>query len=149
MVPIINQLLEKYAIEVLVISNQKPMLEITDYQFVKWSMEKEIEQLDKIDIGIMPLNDTIWEQGKCGFKALQYMALEKPTVVSDVGVNKKIVEHGKNGYLCRSEQDWIKYLSVLIENEALRKSMGKDGRQTVCTNYSVDSNAELFLSLFE
>jgi len=148
-IPIIEQLISKYTIEFLVISNQNPKLELDGYRFIKWNKTKEIEQLDKIDIGIMPLNDTVWEEGKCGFKALQYMALEKATVVSDVGVNKNIVDHELNGFLCQSDKEWMKYLSSLIENQKLRKSIGKQGRKIVIANYSVTSNTELFLSLFE
>ena len=149
MLPILKDLKDNYGIGIIIISNQKPDWVFDGYEFILWNKEGEIEQLDSIDIGIMPLDDTIWEHGKCGFKALQYMAMEKPAVVSNVGVNKKIVQHGKNGFLCKDSKDWIANLTQLILSEDLRTSMGKEGRKRVKENYSVRSNSALFLSLFE
>ena len=133
----------------MIISNQKPDWDVDDYNFIVWNKEKEIEQLDKIDIGIMPLDDSVWEKGKCGFKALQYMALGIPAVVSKVGINNNIIDHGINGFLCRNTEDWLRYLSDLISSESLRKSIGEQGRKKVIEFYSVQSNVDLFLSLFE
>ena len=148
-IPIIRKLIARYDIEFIVISNKDPGLELENFRFIPWSKTDEIQQLDSIDIGIMPLDNSIWEQGKCGFKALQYMALEKTAVVSNVGVNKQIIDHNKNGYLCNSEADWLEYLSRLINSENLRKSIGIQGRKKVEQGYSVASNKALFLSLFE
>ncbi|MCK5370526.1 MAG: glycosyltransferase family 4 protein, partial [Cyclobacteriaceae bacterium] len=139
----------RYSIHIIIISNQKPDWDFEDYEFVPWNKEKEIEQLDQIDIGIMPLNDSPWEEGKCGFKALQYMAMSKPTIVSNIGVNKTIIEHGVNGFLCDNANDWKKNLIDLITSESLRKSIGEQGMKKVIESYSVESNTELFLSLFE
>ena len=54
----------------------------------------------------MPMPDKVWAHGKCGFKALQYMALGIPAVVSNVGVNVDIVDHEVNGCLCETKEDW-------------------------------------------
>lgn len=139
----------KYDFEVLIISNEPPDWEFGHYQFEKWSIDSEIDLLNTIDIGIMPLEDTVWEQGKCGFKALQYMALEIPAVASAVGANRQIIDHEKNGFLCKNESEWTHYLSALIESESLRTKIGLEGRKKVEENYSVSSNSRLFLSLFE
>jgi glycosyltransferase involved in cell wall biosynthesis len=138
-----------YNFRLLIISNQKPDLEFGHYQFEKWSLGSEIDLLNSIDIGIMPLEDTVWEKGKCGFKALQYMALEIPTVASAVGANRQIIDHEKNGYLCTNESDWLHYLSKLMASDTLRKQIGKEGRKKVLENYSLSSNFRLFLSFFE
>ena len=147
--PVLNELKKKYDFSVCIISNQKPDWEYHDFEFVKWSLDNEIETLNGIDIGIMPLEDSVWELGKCGFKALQYMALEIPAVASSVGANNKIIDHGKNGFLCSHSDDWIKYLSQLLVSEVLRNTLGKAGRQKVLEHYSVDSNTGRFLGLFE
>lgn len=146
---ILKELDNRYSIKIMIISNQKPDWDFVNYDFIKWNKEKEIEQLDNIDIGIMPLDDSVWEKGKCGFKALQYMAMKKPAIVSNVGVNENIINHGLNGFLCNNPEDWLSYLTDLISSESLRKSMGEEGRKKVIESYSVQSNTDLFLSLFE
>ncbi len=133
----------------LVIADQPPALQLNRLTFVKWNAGTEVEDLLNMDIGIMPLPDDEWAKGKCGFKALQYMALQIPTVASPVGVNVEIIEHGKNGLLASSEEEWTLALQKLIEDKTLRDQLGKNGRETVIKSYSVVSNSSTFLSLFE
>ncbi len=149
-VPILKELELNFQFEFLVISNQAPdLIPLKNYKFVPWSKSTEIEDLIQFDIGIMPLTSDPWSEGKCGFKALQYMALEIPALVSAVGVNNTIVEHGNDGFICNSEDDWHRYLTILLEDRNLRKKMGHSGRKKVIENYSVSSNSGNFLSLFE
>lgn len=118
-----------------------------ELQGTKWNLASEIDDLQEIDIGIMPLPNNEWANGKCGFKGLQYMALEIPTIMSPIGVNTEIIEHSKNGFLAKTNEDWVKYLSLLIEAEGLRTSIGKEGRQTVIDRYSLESQKENYLSV--
>jgi len=136
-------------IRFVVIADRKPALSIASLHFVPWSIEREIPDLLTIDIGLMPLEDEEWSLGKCGLKVLQYMALQIPTVASSIGVNRSIIEHGTNGFLCDSPESWERSLILLIESERLRKQMGEAGRQTVLSKYSIEANQETFLSLFE
>jgi glycosyltransferase involved in cell wall biosynthesis len=132
----------------LVIADRKTVLKLTRLNFIPWNKETEASDLQKMDIGIMPLPDDEWAKGKCGFKALQYMAMEIPCVVSPVGVNTSIIEHGVNGFLGTSEKEWESYLRTLINDAGLRKNLGEAGRKRVVEQYSVKSNAENFLKLF-
>ena len=125
-------------------------------EFRKWNRETEIADLLEMDIGIMPLYDTDWERGKCGFKALQYMALEIPAVVSSVGVNTEIVEDGVNGFVCEAIKDtgtgkdylkWEKDLLTLLLDKELRMEFGKAGRKRIVNNYSVDAFKGDYLSI--
>ncbi len=148
--PVIQQLEEKYPqLQFLVVADQKPDLNLKSLIFRPWSITTEIEDLAKMDIGIMPLEDNPWSKGKCGFKALQYMALEIPAIVSPVGVNAKIVKDGVNGFLCKHSKEWSEKLALLIEDPSLRTRLGKAARKTIETNYSVTSNTANFLSLFD
>jgi len=113
-----------------------------------WKAATEVKDLSEIDIGVMPLPDDEWAKGKCGLKGLQYMALAIPTLMSPVGVNSEIIEHGVNGYLPSTEDEWVEDLSKLIENKEYRTRMGQAGRQTVVDRYSVDAWKGKYLEYF-
>lgn len=135
-------------IKLLVIANKKPDLKISNFEFRMWSKATEIEDLMNISIGIMPLPDNDWTKGKCGFKILQYMALGIPCIASNVGVNQQIIQHGINGYLCSTVEEWVHYFHLLISNPSLREEIGQNGKKTVRDHYSVAANSDNFLRLF-
>lgn len=118
-------------------------------QGIPWKKDTELKDLSEIDIGLMPLPDDEWAKGKCGLKGLQYMALEIATIMSPVGVNTEIIQHGKNGYLASTTEEWVEVISKLIESEELRKKIGSAGRQTVVEKYSVEANKNLYLESFK
>ena len=132
----------------LVISDEKPSSNQDLFEFISWSRQSEITDLLKINIGIMPLSHDPWSEGKCGFKALQYMSLGIPSLVSPVGVNEEIVDHGLNGFICRDSEDWMNYLRMLLSDRELLRKMGKEARRKIETEYSVESNRANFLHLF-
>lgn len=148
LIPILTQLHKTKSFKLLVICNSKPDYDYDWVEFVQWDAASEINDLLKMNIGLMPLADDPWSKGKCGFKALQYMALGIPAVVSPVGVNTEIVDHDINGYICMDDADWKKYMTILIDDAALRKEMGRMAREKVERSYSVKSNEENFLNLF-
>jgi glycosyltransferase involved in cell wall biosynthesis len=113
-----------------------------------WKKQTEIHDLSEIDIGLMPLPDDEWANGKCGLKGLQYMALEIATLMSPVGVNSTIIQDGVNGFLASEPEEWVDKIGRLIENEALRVQMGRAGRETVQQHYSVLSERGHYLQLF-
>lgn len=112
-----------------------------DFKIHEWSENTEIEILLSFDVGIMPLPNTPWACGKCGFKLIQYMACGLPVVASPVGVNNDIVENNINGFLAETDQQWYDFLTILYENINLRKSMGEAGRSKVAGKYSLQSKA--------
>lgn len=112
-----------------------------------WSEKTEVEDIKTFDVGIMPLRDGFWERGKCGYKLIQYMATYRPVVASPVGVNKKIVEQGVNGFLATTTQDWVKSLSILREDRSLRERMGKSGRSKVESQYCLRVTAPRLAAL--
>jgi len=147
-VPIIKELEKKYAIDFLVISDRNPNYELNSLVYCPWNKETEIDDLAKIDIGIMPLKNNQWAEGKCAFKGLQYMSLGIATVMSPVGMNNQLIQHGENGFLAESEEEWLEHLSVLIENKQLRKKIGLAGNQTIQNQYSVEALKPVYLDLF-
>lgn len=149
-VPVLIDLENKFpGLDFLVIANKKPDLPLKSLKFLQWNETTEIDDLNKIDIGIMPLPDDEWSKGKCGFKALQYMSVAIPTIASRVGVNTRIIENDVNGFLCSTAEEWRNAIERLIHDEQLRERIGQQGKSTVEKNYSVTSNTSNFLSLFE
>lgn len=148
-VPAIRSLEREFTnLRFLVIADRSPDLGLASMKFVRWTEEQEIEELSRVDVGIMPLPDDEWSKGKCGFKALQYMALGIPAVVSPVGVNTTIVQDGVNGFWSRTTNDWVATISKLLRDADLRERIGQAGQTTVRDHYSVSSNSSNFLSLF-
>lgn len=116
---------------------------------IKWTSGNEVEVINSFSIGIMPLPADEWAKGKCGLKGLSYMACEIPTVMSPVGVNTEIIQHGVNGFLATTVDEWVDCISKLIESPELRQKMGKAARQTVVDKYSVTSQQENYLKAFK
>jgi glycosyltransferase involved in cell wall biosynthesis len=148
--PALKKIKDKFAdvVDFKIIGDKSYFNEVLQVKGVPWILLSEVEDLREIDIGIMPLVDFEFAWGKCGLKGLTYMALEIPTLMSPVGVNAEIINHGVNGYLCNSEEEWIEYLSLLIERPDLRLSIGKAGRKTVVERYSIIANRHSYINYF-
>jgi glycosyltransferase involved in cell wall biosynthesis len=108
---------------------------------VPWSLKEEVTNLQALDVGLMPLDDDRWTRGKCGYKALQYMAVGVPVVCSPVGMNQEIIVEGETGLLAGDLDAWERQLSRLIDSSELRQRLGAAGRQFVEQNYSLTSMA--------
>ena len=147
-VPALEKLSQRHAFRLVVIGAEPPRISGVEVEARPWRAETEVADLADIEIGIMPLPDDPWTRGKCGLKALQYMALGIPPVVSVVGVNGEIVEDGVNGFLAESDDDWVERLSLLIEKPSLRRQLGEAARQTVEERYSARVIAPRVYELF-
>ncbi|NQT46244.1 MAG: glycosyltransferase [Candidatus Omnitrophica bacterium] len=115
----------------------------------KWGYDTEVEELQRFDIGLMPMFDDEWTRGKLGCKMLQYMAVGAASVVSYTPTNAEIVTSGENGFFASSEQEWIDGLSRLIENPKLREEIGLAGRKTVEQKCSVRVNIPKYMEVFK
>jgi glycosyltransferase involved in cell wall biosynthesis len=104
---------------------------------VPWTESSEVAEIQSMDIGVMPLPDTPWARGKCGYKLIQYMACGLPVVASPVGVNSDIVEHGVNGFLATTDAEWNEAITTLLRDPDLRHRMGQAGRKKVEEQYSL------------
>ncbi|RDC64104.1 hypothetical protein AHMF7616_02714 [Adhaeribacter pallidiroseus] len=147
-VPVLEKLEEKLEFKFLIISNKEPDFKLKSLEYRQWREESEIDDLLEFNIGLMPLTHDQWSEGKCGFKALQYMALGIPALVSPVGVNKEIVSHGYDGFLCSTLEDWEKYILELCTDAIRREEMGRKAQSKIELKYSVNSNKFNFLDLF-
>jgi glycosyltransferase involved in cell wall biosynthesis len=117
--------------------------------FVPWTPKCEIPETATFDIGLMPLPDNRWTQGKCGFKALQYMALGIPAVVSPVGVNRDIIHDGVDGLFATTLQDWFPIVARLSKDSFLREAIGRAGRRRVEEAFSLATHGPRFVTAVE
>jgi len=121
-----------------------PGVKVENYD---WSLEREVENFQEMDIGIYPLVDNLWTCGKAGFKAIQYMSVGVPVVASPVGMLKDFIQDGKNGFLAATEDQWVTKMSMLIEDVSLRCAIGLAGRRTVEKNFSVEANVKKYINI--
>ena len=149
-IPFLLKIKEKYQDRICfsVIGDANYISKQLNIKGIGWRFEDEVKELSKFDIGIMPLPDDEWANGKCGLKGLQYMALEIPTIMSPVGVNNEIISHGKNGFLATDTNEWVHCISTLIESKELRLEMGRKARDTVKEFYSVESQKNNYIKYF-
>lgn len=118
-------------------------------QGIRWESRNEVEELSEMDIGLMPLPDDAWSQGKCGLKGLIYLSMGIPAILSPVGVNSKIISDGQNGYLAATSEEWIRKITYLIENPEKMAMIGKKGRETVIKHFSVEANKQHYLNVLK
>jgi glycosyltransferase involved in cell wall biosynthesis len=134
--------LERFAqrrrVVVRVICNEPPSRPIAgaDNEFIPWQEAGEAEAIGRTHVGIMPLQDKPFTRGKCGLKALQYMATGKPVVVSPVGMNADLIQPGQNGFVASTTDEWVDVLERLATSAELRQRLGRAGRATVEAKYS-------------
>ena len=150
--PIFDWLVEQYGERVVFRAIGRWPLEMETalrLEFVQWTLEGSRPALQQFDIGIMPLEDTVWNRGKCGFKLIQYLAVGTPAVASPTGVNREIVRDGETGYLASTAQEWQQRLARLVEDESLRLQMGRAGRRHIEQQYSLKAALPLLTKVLE
>ena len=146
--PSISRLAARHPFEMRVSGSGAPLeFEGVKTRNEKWSLAKEVELFNTCDIGVYPLKDNEWEKGKCGFKAIQFMACGVPVVAAAVGVNRDIIQDGVNGFLASTEQEWDDKVGRLLGDAELRRRVGAAGRRTIEERYSLAVNAPALASM--
>lgn len=150
LIPVLKKIRSKYGerIHIKIIGDPYYKNNELNAESFSWSESTEVDDLNSFDIGIMPLPDDEWANGKCGLKGLSYMACGIPTIMSAVGVNKEIIADGVNGMLAKNDEEWFEKISLLIDNTGLRKTLSENGRKTVEMHYSTEANKHKYLELF-
>lgn len=145
----LEQLARQVPLTVKVICNQPPTEPIAgaDFVFVPWSKQDEAREVGTCHAGIMPLPDNEATRGKCGLKALQFMATGRPTVVSPVGMNRDLIRHGENGLLASTDDEFVEALLGLSLSPDRRRDIGLKARRTIEEGYSARAVAARFASV--
>ena len=150
--PLLGRLAAEFAsVDVELVSNRRyePLDDVDGVEQFLWSADDEVERLQGFDIGLMPLVDNRATRGKCGFKAIQYMACGLPVVASPVGVNTEIFDGERAGLLADGPDEFESALRQLIADGQRRREMGRVGRRIVERRYSVDAVIDRYVELLE
>jgi glycosyltransferase involved in cell wall biosynthesis len=144
----LNQLNERLPVTLVTVGiGELPCLTVP-HERHDWMENEEGRLANSFDIGVMPLVDTPWERGKCGYKLIQYMAAARPVIASSVGVNREIVTHSV-GRLVEKEEGWIAAITELGSDPSLRQQMGDAARRRVEEHYSLAATGPTIVKLFE
>src|SRR5947209_3295739 len=145
----LRKLAERVAYSLHLIGGTEFDLPGVRYVAQKWSAETEIEDLRKMQVGLVPLPVNEWNKRKFYMKTAQYMALGIPTVATPLGSNPEVVQHGVTGFLADSENEWIECLGLLIKDQELRRRMSYAAAQAAREKYSLESNAKKIIEAFQ
>lgn len=147
--PALRTVCERHNARVVLVGSGEIELPSVPVEVCEWSEETEIEDIASFDVGIMPLEDTPWERGKCGLKLIQYMASGKPVVASPIGVNAKLAEDGYNGFHAETNEEWVESLSKLADDIDMATRMGSRGRKKVEEQYNLETAAKQWVNVIE
>lgn len=147
--PVFIELKKQRDFKLVVIGNFEYDFPEMDLEVIQWSAEKEVEDLQKLDIGVYPLPMDDWVMGKSGLKAIQYMSFGLPCVATDISTVQQFIEDGKNGVLVKTVDEWVFALSGLIDSPELRQKIGQSARQTVLEKFSKHVVREQYLEVLE
>jgi len=147
--PVFIELKKQRDFKLLVIGNFEYSFPEMDIEMIQWSAENEVEDLQKIDIGVYPLPTDSWVMGKSGLKAIQYMSFGLPCVSTDVSTVQRFVRNNVNGFLVTTEEEWVATLINLIDDPGTRKRVGENARKTVLEKFSTDVVKKQYLAVLE
>ncbi len=143
---IFQELAEKIDYELCIIATEKlssRSIDGVNMKFVEWSLENEVEYLKQAHVGIMPLTEDMFSQGKSAFKLIQYLAAGIPLIGSAIGENNHVIRDGENGYLIFGDNQWIEKIELLCHNDLLREEFSQNCQKDAY-NYSIQKYFPLY-----
>jgi glycosyltransferase involved in cell wall biosynthesis len=147
LMPILADLSKEYVLELVVVGAvfQDPVVSV---RCKPWKKATEILDIQSFDIGIMPLDSSPWELGKCAYKLIQCMACGVPVIGERIGANCDLIEDGQNGFLASDHAEWTEAFKRLLEDPKLRERFAQAGRKTVVEKYSLKSQEDIMAHIF-
>ncbi|RLB44519.1 MAG: hypothetical protein DRH30_01340 [Deltaproteobacteria bacterium] len=114
-----------------------------------WRLDSELQEFQRLDIGLAPMHSELVYEGKCGFKQIQYMAVGVPFVSSWVGGARDFVVDGENGLVAHRAEDWYRQLKALLDSPELRRRLSQNGRRLVERQYCIERQGPRVAECFE
>ncbi len=151
LIPAFEELSKKLKFQLNLIgfdANEQRKFAHLNVNFIKWDSKTEIEEIHKFDLGIMPLENTPFNQGKCGFKLVQYMGCSLPTIATPLEANVKINRSKKNLHAITIE-DWVNAFEKVYHNQDYFREVGKENYVDYTKYYTVEGNSEAYIAVFK
>ncbi len=118
------------------------------YTAQNWNGATEVDDLRKMQVGLVPLPDNSWNKYKFIMKTAQYMALGIVPVGTPMASNPEVIGHGENGFLAATDAEWIEYLSILVKDDKLRNEMSRRAAADAQAKYSLEANTPKIIEAF-
>jgi len=136
-------------VELRLIGGGRYRLDGVSFTDVAWSAESEVEELAKLDVGLLPVPDSPWNRRKFFMKLIQYMSVGAVPVCTPIGDNPLVVEHGVNGLLASERREWSDGLRRLVEDREWRGRLSEQAIRTAQRGYTVQARAVDILEAFQ
>jgi glycosyltransferase involved in cell wall biosynthesis len=94
---------------------------------------------------------TSFDHEGCSNATLEAMALGKPVVVTDIGGNREVVEHGITGLLVppKNPEALANNIITYLKQPELAQRIGQQAKQKVLTQFSIPRMVQEYQDLFE
>lgn len=132
----------------VVIGGRNFSVDGVDVRHIPWTLAGEVPEVAKFDVGIMPLPDDAWSEGKSGGKARLYMALGVPAVVTGTGYNRELIADDETGVLIESPDEWHDALLAMCQDQPRRRRIGLAARAYVEKHLSLEVAGLQMATLF-
>jgi glycosyltransferase involved in cell wall biosynthesis len=137
----------KFKLRIVGAGRENVRLDDVDVENLDWQMDREPADFASLDIGLYPITTSAsaneeWIKGKSGFKAVQYLSVGVPFVMSPVGVCAEIGEPGVTHFNAVTDEDWYNSLNTLLSDKDLRTRMGAAGRKLAERQFRIEDQAD-------
>jgi glycosyltransferase involved in cell wall biosynthesis len=143
----LREVARKFPIELVIVGGGDFQMQGLNVRSIPWAESSEVQEIQTFDIGVMPLPQSPYEMGKCGYKLIQYMACGVPAVASPVGVNSEIISNGVSGFLASSMQEWVNAIELMLTNREIYLAMREEGIKKVEREYNLALSENRLFSL--
>lgn len=123
-------------------------LDGVNYTAQQWQEDTEVDDLRKMQVGLVPLPDNSWNPYKFIMKTAQYMALGIVPIGTPLGSNPEVIRHGENGFLAATDREWVDCVNTLVTDHSLRNKMSQAAVLDAVEKYSLKANAEKVVEAF-
>lgn len=151
LLPVFKRLAENYNYKLHLVGFDKYLekeLEGIPYEIIEWTDAGEIVEMSKFSVGIMPLDDSPFSNGKCAFKLVQYMGIGIPTISTPLRSNININKDSENIF-ASSPEEWYSAFEKVIQQKQFYNKIGMKNKEIAMNNYTIQANYAKYLSVFD